>query len=88
MKLILMRHAEREKLSGLPEHEQLLTSVGKENVRLVCRKLRAHDTRDRINAIFSSPWRPARDTAILASNELLFNGPVVETGALAQSSFK
>lgn len=88
MELILMRHAERDKLSGLPEHEQPLTAVGKENVRLVCRELRHKVLSNGINAIFSSPWRPAHDTAILASRELLFDGPVVKVNALAQDSFK
>ena len=88
MELILMRHAEREKLSGLPEHEQPLTAVGKDNVRLVCRELRHNVLSDAINAVFSSPWRPARDTANLASSELLFDGPIVEVDALAQDSFK
>ena len=87
MKLILMRHAERDKLAGLMEPDQPLTEVGKINVRLVCRKLRYEFLSDGLNAIFSSPWRPALDTALLASSELLFKGQVVKVDSLAQDSF-
>jgi phosphohistidine phosphatase SixA len=74
--LILMRHAERDKSSGLEEDRQRLTSAGRIAVRLVARALtEAHA--GSLGAIIASPFNPAVETAELAADEL--HGPTVVT---------
>jgi phosphohistidine phosphatase SixA len=69
-----MRHAERDKSSGLKEREQPLTSAGRAAVRLVARALsEAHA--GSLGAIIASPFNPALETAKLVADEL--HGPTV-----------
>lgn len=63
MRLILMRHAERDKHSHLPECQQPLREPGPTRTEAVSRELASRIRGAPVAAILSSSWRPALETA-------------------------
>ncbi|NWJ45808.1 MAG: histidine phosphatase family protein [Chloroflexi bacterium] len=61
MRIILIRHAEREYTQGVTEENQALTSRGIKNCRKLGELIALHEPD--VKAIFSSPFRRATQTA-------------------------
>ncbi|MEI7556280.1 histidine phosphatase family protein [Candidatus Chlorohelix sp.] len=61
MRIILIRHAEREYTAGVAEENQALTAKGIKNCRKLGELIALHEPD--VKAIFSSPYRRATQTA-------------------------
>jgi phosphohistidine phosphatase SixA len=61
MRLILIRHADREYAPGIPDHEQLLTNKGIKDSKKLGQVIALHE--NNVVAVFSSPFLRAVQTA-------------------------
>ncbi len=81
MEIYLLRHAIAENARpGLPDPERALTPEGKEKLSRVLRRARAAGVRP--DAILSSPFKRALETAAMAAELLGFTGVIERTGEL------
>jgi phosphohistidine phosphatase len=81
MEVYLLRHGiAEEPRSGRPDSERALTDEGREKLRRVLRRARAAGVAP--EAIVSSPYRRALETAEAARLELGFKGAVERSAAL------
>ncbi len=87
MKLILMRHSERDKESSSPEWEQFLTSVGREHAQKVSDEIRTKLGGAQIELLLASPYRPATETAKIVRDSLGLESTVSIKELLAQGSY-
>jgi phosphohistidine phosphatase len=81
MEIYLLRHAAAEPASpGAPDSERALTSEGREKLARVLKRARAAGVRP--DAILSSPYLRARETAAAAAAGLECSGEIEVCGAL------
>jgi phosphohistidine phosphatase len=81
MEIYLLRHAIAESARpGVPDPERALTAEGKEKLSRVLNRARAAGVRP--DAIFSSPYKRALETAAMAAEALGFSGEIERTRAL------
>jgi phosphohistidine phosphatase len=85
MEIYLLRHGIAESARpGLPDAQRALTEEGREKLLRVLKRARAAGVRP--NAILSSPYQRALETAALAARALGFDGPIERTRALEPSA--
>lgn len=87
MKLILMRHSEREKESSSPEREQPLTTVGREHAQAVSDEIRTKLGGAQIELLLASSYRPATETAEIVRDSLGLQAAVSTSELLAPESY-
>ncbi|MEM7437586.1 MAG: phosphohistidine phosphatase SixA [Myxococcota bacterium] len=82
MDVFLIRHAiAEERRAGLPDHERVLTDVGRQRFNQMVADLQRADID--FDRVYTSPWVRAAQTAALLGP--VTRGPVVETAGLAQA---
>jgi len=86
MKLILMRHSERDKESSSPEWKQSLTTVGREHAQKVSDEIRTKLGDAQIELLLASPYRPATETAEIVQDSLGLEVTVSTSELLAHES--
>jgi len=87
MKLILMRHSERDKESISPEREQLLTTVGREHAQAASDVIGAKLGGAQIELLLASPYRPATETAEIVRDSLGLKATVSTNELLAPENY-